>query len=161
MTNSHDGVPPGGVRGRPFADGNPGRPRGAKNKSTTIVRAMLAGEIEQIVRTAIEQAKDGNADMIKLCLKSFMPKSQPIEIDLPELKTACDAAAALSKVTSAFAAGVIGPTEAAAACALINSFVNAKGVAEYGARIEAVEKKLGSVLGGPDDPRKPKTPQTP
>lgn len=43
--------------GRPFANGNPGRPQGSKNRSTLLAAALLEGEAEELVRTAIAVAK--------------------------------------------------------------------------------------------------------
>jgi hypothetical protein len=52
-----------GVRGRPFALGNPGRKRGSKrgswNKASLISAAMLEGEQPELPRVAIEIAKRG------------------------------------------------------------------------------------------------------
>src|SRR5215218_4900464 len=46
------------TRGRPFRPGNPGRPKGARNKTTLAVDALLDGEAEAITRTAVEMAKN-------------------------------------------------------------------------------------------------------
>ena len=46
---------------RPGKSGNPaGRPRGARNKTTLAVEALLDGEAETITRKAIELAKTGD-----------------------------------------------------------------------------------------------------
>jgi hypothetical protein len=36
-------------RGRPFAPGNPGKPRGSKNKTTRMLEQLLEGQAEQFV----------------------------------------------------------------------------------------------------------------
>ena len=36
------------TRGRPFAAGNPGRPKGARNKATLAVEQLLDGEAEAL-----------------------------------------------------------------------------------------------------------------
>src|SRR5262245_39615187 len=50
-------------RGRPFERGNSGnprgRPKGARNRTTLAVEALLDGEAEGITRKAIEKALDG------------------------------------------------------------------------------------------------------
>jgi len=61
----------GGVkRGRPFANGNAGRPRGSKNRKTVFAQGLLAGEEIELVRKAIELAKAGNVQLLK-----FLPRS--------------------------------------------------------------------------------------
>ena len=66
--------------------GNPlGRPRGTRNKATIAAEALFEGEIEGICRKAIEEAKQGNIQAIKLVLDRILPpkKEAPIFIDLP------------------------------------------------------------------------------
>jgi hypothetical protein len=53
------------TRGRPFAKGNPGRPRGSKNRTTAIAQALLADEETELVRKGIEVAKAGDVQMLK------------------------------------------------------------------------------------------------
>lgn len=48
-----------GTRGRPFQPGNPGRTKGARNKATMTMEAMLDGEHEALTRKAIELALAG------------------------------------------------------------------------------------------------------
>jgi hypothetical protein len=56
------------TRGRPFAEGNPGRPRGSKNRTTAIAQALLAEEESELVRKAVELAKAGDVQMLKFLL---------------------------------------------------------------------------------------------
>ena len=44
------------TRGRPFANGNPGRPPGSKNRTTLLAAALLEGEAEELVHKAVEVA---------------------------------------------------------------------------------------------------------
>jgi hypothetical protein len=48
------------TRGRPFAPGNPGRPKGSRNKATLAAEALLDGEAEALTRKAIELALAGD-----------------------------------------------------------------------------------------------------
>jgi hypothetical protein len=63
-------------RGKPFEkgkSGNPtGKPKGALNKTTMAVQKMLDGEAENLTRTAIELAKDGNVIAMRLCMERIM-----------------------------------------------------------------------------------------
>ena len=71
------------TRGRPFAQGNPGRPRGSKNRTTAIAQALLANEETELVRKGIELAKAGDVQMLKFLLDRLLPKDRLIKIDMP------------------------------------------------------------------------------
>ena len=75
------------TRGRPFAQGNPGRPKGSRNKATMAVEALLEGEAEALSRKAIELALDGNMRALELCLERIAPvrKNRSISISLPDI----------------------------------------------------------------------------
>ena len=47
------------VRGRPFEPGNPGRPVGAKNKTTRLLEQLMADEAPNLIRKVIDGAKGG------------------------------------------------------------------------------------------------------
>ena len=59
-------VPP--ARGRPFVNGNSGRKRGSKNRTTLVAAALLEGEAEELVRKAVALAKAGDIAMLKFLL---------------------------------------------------------------------------------------------
>ena len=53
--------------------GNPyGRPKGMRNKVTILAEALLQTEVEAICRKAIEEAKNGNIQAIKLILDRIL-----------------------------------------------------------------------------------------
>ncbi len=88
--------------------GNPlGRPRGIRNKAIIAAEALFEGEIEGICRKAIEQAKRGNIQAIKLVLDRILPpkKEAPIFIDLPTMKTSPDILEAIHRVAQAVSRG--------------------------------------------------------
>ena len=63
-------------RGRPFANGNPGRKPGSKNRTTLVAAALLEGEAEELVRKAIELAKAGDVAMLKFLLERILPRER-------------------------------------------------------------------------------------
>ena len=76
-----------GARFRKGQSGNPsGRPRGARNKTTLAVEALLDGEAEVLTRKAIERAKDGDSVALRLCLERILPprKDRPVSFALPK-----------------------------------------------------------------------------
>ncbi len=94
--------------------GNPiGRPRGIRNKATIAAESLLEGEIEGICRKAIEEAKRGNIQAIKLVLDRILPpkKEASIFIDLPATKTSSDILEAIHRITQAVSRGELSPTE--------------------------------------------------
>jgi hypothetical protein len=113
-----------GVRGRPFAVGNPGRKRGSRNKASLISAAMLEGEQPELLRIAIEIAKRGNVPMLKFFLARWLPRDRPIKIDLPRIVSTSDALNALQQILGAVSAGTISPAEGAALTALLTPFID-------------------------------------
>ena len=94
--------------------GNPlGRPRGTRNKATIAAEALFEGEIEGICRKAIEEAKRGNIQAIKLVLDRILPpkKETSIFINLPPVKTSSDILEAIHRVAQAVSRGELSPTE--------------------------------------------------
>jgi hypothetical protein len=66
-------VEPMKPRGRPFQpgqSGNPsGRPKGARNKATLVVEALLENEAEALTRKVIDLALEGSMPALRLCLE--------------------------------------------------------------------------------------------
>lgn len=107
-----------------FAKGNPGRPEGARHKTTRAVEALLAGEAEALTRKAVEKALEGDTTALRLCLERIAPvrKDSPVQIDLPEMSNVIDAAKAAVVVLHSVATGDITPLEGASVMRLIDSY---------------------------------------
>jgi hypothetical protein len=101
-------------RGGRFKPGNPGKPKGARHKTTLAIEALLEGEAEALTRKAIELAKAGDLVALRLCLDRICPprKDRPVRFALPELRTAEDAKLAASALLKAVADGDLTPSEA-------------------------------------------------
>ena len=83
--------------------GNPsGKPLGSRHKVTLAVEKLLDGEGEELTRKAIELALEGDLTALKLCLERICPprKSRPINIELPNSKTADGVAAPTKKANA-------------------------------------------------------------
>ena len=79
--------------------GNPaGRPRGAFRPSAILAEAMLATDAEVIIRTTIDQAKEGNGVALRICWERMapLPKREAVIFDLPPLEKVTDAGAFLA-----------------------------------------------------------------
>src|SRR3954470_17862181 len=88
-----------------FGAGNPGRPRGSKNRTTAIAQALLVDEEIDLVRKGIELAKAGDVQMLKFLLDRLLPKDRMITIDIPLLNFADDAIDAMAAISGAIAEG--------------------------------------------------------
>ena len=124
-----------------FANGNAGRPKGARNKATQAVLALLEGEGEALTRKAIEMALAGDGAALRLCLDRIAPprKDNPVQFPLPRMTTARDAAEAAGAVLEAVSIGQLTPTEGAQVMGLVDCFRRTLEVTEFEARLAALE----------------------
>jgi Family of unknown function (DUF5681) len=134
-------------RGRPFEpgqSGNPnGRPKGARNRVTRAVEALIDGEGEALAAKALERALQGDSAMLRALLSTLVPprRERTVEFELPKIESAADARKASSAVITACAAGELSPHEASEIMGLISTHVRTIEVAELEARVAALEKK--------------------
>lgn len=129
---------------QPGKSGNPsGRPKGARNKTTMAIEALLEGEAEELTRKAIEMAKEGDGPALRMCLDRLAPprKNAPVCFDLPPIKGVADAVEASSALLSAVAGGDVTPDEAARIMALLTSHKVLVETGEFERRLEALEGK--------------------
>jgi len=71
-------------RGRPFEPGNQfgrGRPKGSRNKRSSIVKQMLDESSESIMRKAIAQALEGDVAMLRTLLGYMLPPPKELPCD--------------------------------------------------------------------------------
>lgn len=128
---------------KPGQSGNPnGRPKGARNAVTVALEALLDNEGETLTRKAIELAAAGDMAALRLCMDRVLPvrRDRPVTFALPPIVSAADAAAAMSSVLAAVAAGEITPADAAEVSKLIDSFVKAFEAGELAERLERLER---------------------
>ena len=133
----------GKTRGKPFEKGNPGRPKGARNKITLAVEELLDGEAEALTQKAIDKAKEGDIQALKLCLDRICPprKGRTVEFDLPpelDLNSLADSTALLIR---AVAAGEVSPEEAQAVAGLLEAHRKAVETQELEQRIARLEER--------------------
>ena len=129
---------------KPGKSGNPaGRPKGARNKTTMAIEALLEGEADALTRKAIEMAKEGDGPALRMCLDRLAPPrtDSPVCFDLPPIKSAADAVEASSALLSAVASGDVTPDEAARIMSLLTSHKVLVETGEFERRLEALECK--------------------
>ena len=131
------------TRGRPFAPGNPGRPKGARHRITRVAEALLDGEAEALTRKAVDLALAGDGMALRLCLERILPprKERPVDIVLPALIGPQDAVAASAALLAAVAAGEIAPGEASVVGRLLELHLRAVEAHDLEARLAALEAR--------------------
>jgi hypothetical protein len=136
----------GEQRGRPFQkgqSGNPdGRPKGSRNATTIALETLLDGQATALTQKAIELAMAGDMAALRLCLDRILParKDRPVSFALPPIDSAQDAAATISAVLIAVAAGEITPADAGEISKLIEVYVRAFETAELAERLKRLER---------------------
>jgi len=135
-------------RGKPFKpgqSGNPaGKPKGARNAATVAMEALLDNESDALTRKAIELAKGGDLQALRLCLERILPprKDRPVNFALPTITSAKDALSALSALLTAVSTGELTPSEAAEVGKLVDGYVKATEINELAERLERLEKMM-------------------
>ena len=127
------------TRGRPFEKGNAGRRPGSKNRRSLVSGSLLQGEEQELVRKAVELAKNGDVQMLKFLLARLLPRERVIEVDLPPMVQADDAVEGLGSIMGAVSEGRISPSEGAALATIVNSYSRALDIADFIERLTAVE----------------------
>ena len=132
------------TRGKPFAVGNPGKPKGTRSRATMAAEALLDGEAEGLTRKAIQLALAGDTIAMRLCLERLVParKDRPIVFDMPPVAGAADHPKALAAVLVAVAAGELTPTEAEAFASILEHHRRAIETGELAARLAALEERM-------------------
>ena len=127
---------------KPGTSANPaGRPKGARNKTTLAIEALLDGEADAITRKAVELAKAGDMTAIRICLDRLCPprRDRHVTFAIPAIETAADTAKASSAILTAVADGDLTPSEAAELGKLIESYVKALEATEFEERLRRLE----------------------
>jgi hypothetical protein len=126
-----------------FVHGNPGKPKGARHRTTRAVEALLEGEAEALTRKAIDMALAGDSVALRLCLDRIAPprKDGPVRFDLPPMESAASASAAMGAVLSNVASGELTPGEGSAIAGLVEGYRKALETTELEARLKALEER--------------------
>ena len=111
---------------KPGQSGNPaGKPKGTRNASTLALETLLDGQASALTQKAIDLALTGDMAALRLCLDCILPprKDRPVTFALPPIEGAQDAAATVSAVLAAVAAGDLTPADAGEISKLIEVYV--------------------------------------
>ena len=136
-------------RGKPFKpgrSGNPkGRPRGALNKTTLALRAIMADKAEAVIETLISQALAGDVQACRAILERLVPvcRESPIDagaVSLPDLAGE-NLPKAVGTVVEAVAKGALTPNQGQALVSMLDGFRKSIELAELERRIAALESR--------------------
>ena len=130
-------------RGRPFGPGNPGRPKGARNKSTVAIEALLEGQAAKIGQKCVEMALKGDSTAMRLVMERVAPtrRGRPVRFALPPLENAADLPKALGAVLAAVASGAVTPDEGLSLAQIIETRRRALETMEIEQRVAALEQQ--------------------
>lgn len=104
---------------------------------------LLENETEEICRQAIELAKKGNIQAIKIILDRILPprKETPITIDLPVMKASTDILEAINQVTLAICCGKISLSDGETLSRIIERQAKAIEMNEFEQRLKNLEDR--------------------
>jgi hypothetical protein len=142
MARNHISKPYTDGRGK-FRPGNPGRPRGARHKTTLAIEALLEGQAEKLTEKAIQMALAGDITAMRLCLDRLAPapKDRPIQIPMPHLAGVEDMTTATAAVVHAVTSGTITPSEGEAISKLIEVHRRAVELVDFEVRLTKLEQR--------------------
>jgi hypothetical protein len=120
-----------------------GRPKGARNKSTLAAEALLDGEAAALSRMAIQLAMAGDTTALRLCLERVLPprKDRLVEMELPRITSAEEAAGAMTTLIEKVAEGELSPAEAESIASLVERRAKIAEAHEFELRLRALEQR--------------------
>lgn len=86
--------------------GNPrGKPKGTRHKTTLLAEKIFSGDIEEICRSVVTAAKNGDMRAAKIVIERILPpvKSRSVSVTLPDISSASDAASAFAALLKSVA----------------------------------------------------------
>lgn len=135
-------------RGRPFTRGNSGRKPGSKNKATLLAECFSTDEQEKLLQKAYQLALKGNVPTLIFLLKHVLPRTRPINIDLPEIQFSDDIIPASAKVLADTATGKLSPDEGANLALQLDLLGKAIDKADVSSRLDRLEALVMKRMAG-------------
>jgi hypothetical protein len=136
--------------GKPFEKGNrasPGRPQGSRNSATIMAEKLMQDGIDNIVKTVMEAAAQGDMTAARLVLERVVPvrRGRPVNLTLGPIETADGVSKAVSATVQAMADGELTPDEAATVTGVLEAKRKVIETGELEERLTRIEAKLGVV----------------
>ena len=137
-------------RGRPFAAGNTagrGRPKGSRNKASSVGQDLLDRFAPHLVGKCIERAlKSDDRSAMRICMDRILParRDASIRVSLPRIRTAQDLEKAAEKVTQAIGRGRIAPAEGEKMMNIFEIQARIIEKRQYESRLEKLEDSMAA-----------------
>ena len=131
---------------QPGQSGNPaGRPIGARGKAALLAEQLFEGEAENIIRAAIDAAKEGDTTAVRLCLDRVAPRRRDrvVTFELPPLHSAASVLSALADIAAAVSGGDLTPAEGEAISRLLDRYLRTLDHVEFEQRLAKLEREVG------------------
>ena len=106
---------------------------------------LLDGDAEALTRKAIELAKGGDIQALRICLDRLLPprKDRPLVMDVPDIQDIGGLADASAVVLRSVVAGEITPSEGQALSSILESRRKVIELTDIERRVEEIERKQG------------------
>jgi hypothetical protein len=129
-----------------FGPGNPGKPPGARHRTTRAIEALLEGEAERCARKVVELALAGDAGLLKAILDRVAParRGRPVDgLKLPRITGPSGVLRAHGLLLAALARGHVTPEEAELVGRVLQGHLKAIETVDIEKRITALEQRAG------------------
>src|SRR4051794_31816771 len=104
------------TRGRPFQEGNSGRPVGSRNKRTLLAEQILGQDLEAVARAVSNAAQNGDMQAARIILDRLAPirRGRPVQFEMPASLDAAGISEAFATILRSMAQGELTPEEGTA-----------------------------------------------
>jgi hypothetical protein len=131
---------------QPGQSGNPnGKPKGTLSRRSQLAK-LLEPHAEELVNKAVELAKEGDTNALRLCVERLLPKpkDQPVSLVLPKCNLKRNEALLEigASLIQAVAQGDITPQQATSIATILENQRKAIETEELANRIENLEQKI-------------------
>jgi len=108
------------------------------------MEALLEGEAEQLTQKAIEMAKAGDINALRLCLERLIAprRERTIHLPLPAAQSAQQISAALATITAAIGEGQITPTDGEVLANILAMQANVLQKGDVERRLKLLEQRV-------------------
>jgi hypothetical protein len=127
-----------------FQPGNPGRPKGARNRATALAEQLLSKDVKDVVASVVNAAKEGDMFAAKLVLERILPpvKSHRVSFPMRPIQTVEDISAAFDGLWEACSQGGITPEEASMLAGMLEKHKDVLQARDHERRLTVVEEAL-------------------
>lgn len=126
-----------------------GRPPGSRNKATLLYEQLFEDGAEELIKKAMQMAKNGDIRALSLCLDRILPtkRERSINLELHPLENPQDLPIHFQDITTAIAEGRITPAEGESLSKIAATHAELMAVVQFDRRIKHLQANLEVVRG--------------